>query len=158
MWANAVIYWSWAVLRIPLNIIFLITTTMSGIISAIPLINIPWQLSAFVLWHICQWPLLGLGWAWSKSPSLVHPILLVLAWPLAISGLIVLGFFGAMDMENQHNHLMRQAMCQQWPWMHIETSREAGDPIPLVTAIQIDDKVGFISAIIRLCDQIVSGR
>lgn len=145
MWATRVIGVAVAVLAVPINILAFVTTLVSGIIAAIPLVNIVYILTLSLVWQFFLWPLVGAAWLWSRLPRALSWPMAVVCIPLAILGDTLLKLTGAVspDPEDRIGHLVKQALCQQWPYAHV--SDETGES--LIQAIQRERQSGFVSAV-----------
>jgi hypothetical protein len=152
MWANTTIHAIIKILIIPLNILSLVTTLVSGIIAAIPLVNLAYILLITLIWQMFLWPLLALAWAWEKLPKLIQPVLALPGIPLAVLGNVFVSLHGAMsaDPEDRVGHFTKQGLCQQWPYVfvHVDDGRS------VIRAIQEDEGLGFASAVFRYVDMV----
>lgn len=153
MWANRVITTLVAILHIPITIFALPLTFVSGIVSAIPLVNILYILVLDLVWQLFLWPLLLFAWIWLKTPAWISWIVAIPAIPLAILGDIFLKFTGSLspDPEDRIAHFTKMSLCQQWPYVFAKT--EEGNPV--VQIIMADEGCGFVRGVMRFNDMLV---
>lgn len=152
MWAYKTIGAIVRIYHIPLTIISIFTTLVSGIIAAIPLVNLVYILALSLVWQVILWPLIFGSWLWLKLPAILSWPLSLVFIPLALIGDIFLKITGALsaDPEDRIGHWVKQSLCQQWPYVCITTP----DGVPLVTVIQDEMGVGYTRAVLEFADSV----
>ena len=150
MWANRVITTIVVIIHIPLTIITLFTTFISGLVAAIPLVNLVYILALSLVWQFFMWPLIAGAWTWSRLPAWLSWPVAVICVPLALVGDVFLKLTGALsaDPEDRIGHFAKQSMCQRWPYVFAH----ADDGRTLVAVIQDEYGYSFWRAVIEFND------
>ena len=140
------------ILRIPLTILSLFTTFISGIVSAIPLIGLVYVLVVSLIWQLFFWPLVGGAWLWMRLPPWLSWPVALLGIPVALLGDTFLKIVGALsaDPDDRLGHFTKQSICQQWPYPFTRAS----DGRHVLEGLQRDENYSFVRAVIELNDSL----
>jgi hypothetical protein len=141
------------ILQIPLALVTWLTTFISGLLSAIPLLGFVYVLAVTFIWQLFLWPLVGCAWLWSRLPAWLSWPSALLGIPLAIVGDVFLKLTGALsaDPDDRLGHLVKQSICQQWPYAF----SSATEGTPLIRAMQEERHCSFVRAVLGLNDALV---
>lgn len=134
----------------------LVTTGISGIMAAIPLIGEVYLLTLSLLRSVTLFSLAGLAWLYLRLPWPLRWLPALPAIPLAWAGYCVFWLTGAIsaDPEDRLNYFALLTCCFDWPLVHVKD----GEGVPLVEDIRRETGQAFFLSWYELARQIAQVR